>query len=133
MAENNDKVFLAGDMEVYGIDRADSVWNHPGKRGIWNLIGNWETYSVPYFELMEKQGIQNPYDVLREAVDNDKILLLTKLGDDFPASRSWILGLVEENYGITVEFEKVESISQTIHRDGVNDWATYKLVTKEVQ
>ena len=133
MAENNDKVFLVGDIEVFGISRADSVWNHPGKRGIWNLIGNWETYSVPYFELMEKQGIQNPYDVLREAVDNDRILLLTKLGDDFPASRSWILDLVEENYGITVEFEKVEDISQTIHRDGVNDWATYKLVTKEVQ
>ena len=133
MAENNDKVFLAGDIEVYGIGRADSVWNHPGKRGIWNLIGNWETYSVPYFELMEKQGIQNPYDVLLEAVDNDKILLLTKLGDDFPASRSWILGLVEENYGIAVEFEKVEDISLTSHGDGVNYWVTYKLATKEVQ
>ena len=58
MAENDDKVFLAGDGGVFGLDVADSVWNHPGKRGIWNLIGNWETYSVPYLELMERQGIQ---------------------------------------------------------------------------
>ena len=133
MAENDDKVFLAGDIGAFGIDVADSVWNHPGKRGIWNLIGNWETYSVPYFELMERQAIQDPYNVLYEAIDNDNILLLTRLGDDFPLHYQWILELVEENYNVKVDFEKVEDVSRTAVMDGFVVWSVYKLAEREMK
>ena len=129
MEENDDKVFLAGDISAFGIDVADSVWNHPGKRGIWNLIGNWETYSVPYLELMERQGIQDPYNVLYEAIDNDRILLLTPKGDDYPAQFSWILGLIEENYHIKARFEKVEDVSSTDTGHHYLQYAVYMLVT----
>lgn len=129
IAENSDTVYMAGDYGVYGIDMADSVWNHPGKRGIWNLIGNWETYSVPYFELMDKQGIQDPYNVLYEAIDNDKILLLTSKGDDYPVQFSWVLGLIEENYHIIAEFEKVEDVPRTDMNNGIFQYTVYKLVT----
>ena len=129
MAENDDKVFLAGDSSVFGIDVADSVWSHPGKRGIWNLIGNWETFSVPYYELMERQGIQDPDHVLREAIDNDNILLLTRLGDDFPMYYPWILDLVEEKYHIKAELEKVEDVSRTDLGSGYFTYLVYKLVT----
>lgn len=129
IAENSDTVYMAGDFGVYGIDVADSVWNHPGKRGIWNLIGNWETYSVPYFELMDKQGIQDPYNVLYEAIDNDRILLLTSKGDDYPVQFSWVLGLIEENYHIIAEFEKVEDIPRTDMNNGSFQYTVYKLVT----
>lgn len=132
MAENDDKVFLAGDVRVFGIDVADSVWNHPGNRGIWNLIGNWETYSVPYFELMERQGVQDPYNVLYEAIDNDKILLLTSKGDEYPIQFSWVLGLIEENYHIKAEFEKVEDVSRTDTGDGYLQYTAYKLARKEI-
>lgn len=129
MAENSDKIYMAADFGVYPIDLADSVWNHPGKRGIWNLIGNWETYSVPYFELMERQGIQDPYNVLYEAIDNDKILLLTTKGDDYPGQFSWVLDLIMENYNIKAEFEKVEDVSRTDTGYGHNQYTVYKLVT----
>ncbi|MCI6936050.1 MAG: hypothetical protein MR762_05275 [Clostridiales bacterium] len=130
LAENDDKVYMAADLRVYGIDVADSVWNHPGNRGIWNLIGNWETYSVPYFELMERQGIQDPYNVLYEAIDNDKILLLTSKGDDYPMQFSWVLGLIEENYHIKAEFEKVEDVSRA--DTGDIQYTAYKLARKDM-
>ena len=130
LAENSDKVFLAGDASVYGIEVSDSIWSHLGKRGIWNLIGNWETYSVPYYELMERHGIQDPDHVLREAIDNDKILLLTRLADDFPVHLHWVLNLVEENYNIKAELEKVEDVSSTDVGNGYITYSVYKLVSK---
>ena len=130
MAENDDKVFLAGDGGVFGLDVADSVWNHPGKRGIWNLIGNWETYSVPYLELMERQGVQDPYHVLYEAIDNNKILLLTRMGDTFPTRYQWILDLVEENYSVEVDFAKVENVPRTEGESGTSGWSVYQLVKR---
>ena len=129
MAENDDKVFLACDASLFGVEVSDSIWNHPGKRGIWNLIGGWETYSVPYFELMERQGIQDPNHVLREAIDSDKILLLTRYGDNMPIYCDWVLGLVEDNYHTKVEFEKVEDVSRTDLGSGYLTYSVYKLVT----
>lgn len=129
MAENDDKVFLACDASLFGVEVSDSIWNHPGKRGIWNLIGSWDTYTVPYYELMERQGIQDPNHVLREAIDSDKILLLTRYGDNMPIYCDWVLGLVEDNYHIKVEFEKVEDVSRTDLGSGYLTYSVYKLVT----
>ena len=130
MAENDDKVFLAGSGGVGGVEVSESIWSHPGKRGILNLIGGWTTYSVPYFELMERQGVQDPYNVLYEAIDNDRILFLTYMGGDYPKYVPWILGLIEEDYQIKAEFKKVEDISTTDTGTGYLTYSVYQLVTQ---
>ena len=79
---------------------------------------------------MEKQGISDPYNVLHEAIDNDKILLLTSKGDDYPMQFSWVLGLIEENYHIKAEFEKVEDVSRA--DTGDIQYTAYKLARKDM-
>ena len=130
MAENDDKVFLAGNGGVGSVELSDSIWNHPGNRGHLNLTGGWAAYSVPYIQLMESKGIQDPYNLLYEAIDNDKVLLLTTAGDDYPKYYSWILGLIEENYHIKAELEKVEEISSTDTGSTSVTYSVYKLVTQ---
>lgn len=132
MEENSEKIFLAGDARVFTIGVAESVWECPRQEKGWNLIGNWETYSLPYLELMESHNISDPYNVLLEAIDNEDILLLTSFGKDFPKNYSWILELVEETYGLEVEFKKVDTIcTNKITEDIAEEYVTYRLVRRE--
>lgn len=132
MEENSEKIFLAGDARVFTIGVAESVWECPGQEKGWNLVGNWETYSLPYLELMESYNISDPYNVLLEAIDNEHILLLTSFGEAFPTNYEWILQLVKETYGVDVEFEKVDTIcTNYITEDIAEEYATYRLVRRE--
>lgn len=132
MESNNEKLFLAGDAGVFSIGTADSIWNCRALNNGWNLIGNWETYSVPYMELAKKHNIQDPYNIIKEAIDNKNILILTRFGDDFPESYSWILTLINEYYGLDVEFKKLENISVNKVTDEYSEnWAVYMFVEKQ--
>lgn len=128
MYDHADKIYLAGDPGVFSIDVSDSVWDCP-KVGKWNLIGNWETYSEPYLELTKSHGIKDPYHILREAIDNEDILILTRNGSAFPESSSWILQLAGECYGKKIEFCHVEDICEVTNGSEVlESWAVYRLV-----
>ncbi len=129
---HSDKIYMAGEPGVFSIGVSDSIWNHPGRSRGWNLIGNWETYSVPYLELMEAHGVTDPYHILREAINSEDILLLTQLGDNFPEKSQWILDLVYELYGVKVDFRHVEDISKVTDKSEnpilMEDWMVYQLV-----
>lgn len=131
MEDNSEKIFLAGDASVLSIGVAESVWESLGAKNGWNLIGNWETYSVPYLELMKTHNISDPYNVLFEAIDDDSILILTSFGEKFPENCQWILQLVKEQYGVETTFEWVEHISEYKDAGNIEEvYEVYKLVSK---
>ena len=75
---------------------------------------------------MEKQQISDPYNVLYEAVDNDNILLITRVyGDFLQENCPWITGMVQEYYGIDSSLVKVDDLGIT---EGEH-WASYKIVS----
>lgn len=132
MYDHTDKIYMAGEPGVFSIGVSDSIWNHPERNGGWNLIGNWETYSVPYLELMKSHGVTDPYHILREAINSEDILLLTRLGDSFPERSQWILDLVYELYGVKVDFRHIEDISKVTDKSEnptlMEDWMVYQLI-----
>lgn len=125
MDQHKDTVYMAGDIGVFAIGMADSVWESPSRTS--HLIGNWETYSLPYFELMESIGVKNPYDPLAEAIDNDKILLLTRHNDQFPEKNPWMIPFIKECTGVDVHFELVDDLT-ALNPSLPDNWATYKIV-----
>lgn len=129
MEENEDKLFLAGDPAVFSIGICDSVWDYAGKDGNWNLIGNWEIYSVPSNHLMKAYGYSDYNNIAKEAVNNDNMLFLTTYALGFEERAGYILDLYERYYGIRPEFEKVEDIcNNQISETARENWAVYRLV-----
>lgn len=129
MTEHSDTLFLAGDPAAFSIGVCDSVWNYPGKVNKWNLIGNWEIYSVPSNELVTAYGYNDVDNIALEAVNNEKILILTTMEYGFEERSEYILDLFEQYYGIRPEFEKVDDICvNQIDENTKERWAAYKLV-----
>ena len=129
MEKNNDKLFLAGNPAVFSVGVCESVWDYAGKDFNWNLIGNWEIYSVPSNNLMEHYGYSDYENIAKYAVNNDNILILTTYSYTFEDRESYILDLYEKYYGIRPRFEKVEDICINKVSDMASeDWAVYKLV-----
>lgn len=131
MEQNNDKIFLAGNIQVFDVSMADNVWNCSWLSDGWNLMGGWEIYGVPYLQWMEQRGIEDPYNLAREAIDNPDILILTNWGDRYLEEVTWIPDLIEEYYGQKVEVVKVEDIGPDAYPG--NTWSTYKIVSVEQQ
>lgn len=126
---HSEYLFLAGGAEAYNIHMSRPVLDHCGRHNGGTIIGNWETYSVPFLKLMQNKGIEDPYHVLHEAVNNPYILLITRHGDGFPNVYSWVLDLIQERYGLTADFVKVDDISTVVWDDMVIEtWVSYKLV-----
>ena len=129
MTEHSDTLFLAGDPAAFSIDVCDSIWNYPGKVNKWNLIGNWEIYSVPSNELVKAYGYKDVDNIALEAINDEKILILTTMDYGFEERSEYILDLYEQYYGIRPEFEKVDDICvNQIDENTKEHWATYKLV-----
>lgn len=127
MEENNEKLFLAGNIQVFDISMADDVWNCSWLSDGWNLMGGWEIYGVPYLQWMEMRGIEDPYNLAREAIDNPDILILTNWGDQYLEQVTWIPDLIREYYGQEVELVKVEDIGPDAYAG--NYWTTYRIVS----
>lgn len=118
--QNNDVIFLAAGSEVLAYaDLSRPIFDFPGKDGeLWNLMGNWEIYSYPYFRLMEKYGIQNPNSLLLESLDNTNIRYLTLFGQECPW---YITQLLYEQYGIKAHFEEFDTLTSD------NPYANYRI------
>jgi hypothetical protein len=120
--QNNDKLFLAGGYAgVFSLPVAESIWEYPGRDGQWNLLGNWEIYSTPYFNLMERYNIEDGRAVFRESIDNNSILYIYPFGSSFDTEDNYMVNLAREYYGLDVHFEIEDNIS--------GDWYVYRLVS----
>lgn len=129
---HSEQLFLAGSGAVYDIYRSRPILDHCGRHNGRSLIGNWDIYSVPYLDMMQNRGIKDPYHVLREAINNSDILLITHYGNSFPGRYAWVLDLIQEQYGISAEFAKVDDICAVIwNGKAIETWASYKLVMME--
>ena len=129
MRKNNDKLFMAGDPAVFSIGICDSVWNYPGKNCNWNLIGNWEIYSVPSNTLMEQYGYSDYPNIAKEAINNDEILFLTTYSYGFEEGGEWIIDLYERYYQIRPQFKKITDLcTNQINDSAREDWAVYELI-----
>lgn len=128
MEENNDKLFLAGGAEAFLLPKADYTWDCSELSNGWNLMGNWEIYSKPYMDFMEKRDIQNPYSLVESAIDNPDIMILTYWGDEYPERFQWTADLIQEYYNKSVELVKVDDIGPDCIEDQY--WSAYKIVSK---
>lgn len=129
LENNEDKLFLAGDTAVFSLGVAYSILENPGYRHKWNLIGNWEMYSVPSNNLIHSYGYKNHKNIAYDAVNNESILILTSRDDIFIQWGSYILDLYEQHYGIRPEYKKVTDItSNFVINEEYEYWAVYKLV-----
>lgn len=125
LAEHNNQLFLAGgEAATFGIDVSRDIFDFAGKNSKWNLVGNWETYSVPYFELMKYYDIDDPNNIINEIADNDIIRLINPMGEPVP---EWVIDLISEK-----THQKVKSVCvDTITNTGLGDWNVYAIVSIE--
>lgn len=129
LEENENKLFMAGDINVYSIGVCSSIWNNVTLNNKWNLIGNWEIYSVPSNTLIKKYGYNDCDNITYSAINSDNILLLTTEGDDFKEKNKYILDLYQQYYGISPKFEKVEDICENhINEYETEKWSVYRIV-----
>lgn len=136
LEKNEDKLFLAGDSAVFSLGVAYNIFENPGYKHKWNLIGNWEMYTVPSNNLIHSYNYNYNYkNIAYEAVNNENILILTSRDDIFTQWGNYILDLYEEHYGMRPEYKKVTDLTTNILiNEEYEYWAVYKLVlTKGVK
>lgn len=133
LENNEDKLFLAGDAAVFSLGVAYPIFTNPGYLHRWNLIGNWEMYSIPSNNLINSYGYKNYRNIAYEAVNNENILILTSHDDTFlEYGGGYILDLYEQHYGMRPKYEKITDItSNLISNEEYEYWAVYKLVLPE--
>ncbi len=123
LSEQNENLYLAGDTFVYGLNTNRSIWDMTANHGLWNVAGNWEIYTVPYYQLMKEYNIHNTENLLLEALGNDHVKILTAEGDSFPESRAFILTWLKRFYNIDAQFVKIEDIVKSTYRT----WSVYEI------
>lgn len=112
---HNDNIYLAASPEVFTVDVSRPVLDFAGSDGeLWNLMGNWEIYSYPYYRLMEKYGIDNPDSLLEESIDSENVLYVTSMAKECP---SFILDLVYQQFGIKAHFVEVDCVPTVVPND----------------
>lgn len=126
LEKNNQTIYIAGDASVFGVVTARSIWDYTGKHSYANIMGNWEIYSEPYYDLMEIYKIETPKSLLLEAARSNKVKLITTLGDDFPNEREIILIWLKKTYGIEASFEKIDDIV-SYGNEIPQRWAVYDI------
>ena len=108
LRQHNQALFLSSNPELFSIDLARPILDYPGSAGErWNLIGNWETYSYPYYELMRSYSVSNPESLLLESIDSEHILYITNMERPVP---DYALALAEERSGRCRSGAKHQSI-----------------------
>lgn len=128
MEENNEVILLAGDPTVFSVDVARNIFDFTAKHGKWTIMGNWEIYSQPYYDLMSEYGIANPDKLLLEAINNPQIKILTTAGDDFPENYGYSLSWLKKRYNIDAFFVKEANISEVKVDDEYTEyWTLYSL------
>lgn len=128
ITENNDCLYIAGDPRVFSLDVSRSIWDYTANHGYWNIMGNWEIYSIPYYNLMQIYNINNPDCLLLESLENENILILTSFGSSFEDDYSYIISYIKTYYDIDVSFELVEKL--TTANTSLNPdecWSIYRL------
>ena len=111
LRQHNQALFLSSNPELFSIDLARPILDYPGSAGErWNLIGNWETYSYPYYELMRSYSVSNPESLLLESIDSEHILYITNMERPVP---DYALALAEERSGRSLHFELVDQVQST--------------------
>lgn len=128
MEQNNEVILLAGDPNVFSVDVARNIFDFTAKHGRWTIMGNWEIYSQPYYDLMSEYDISNPDKLLLEAINNPQIKILTSVGDNFPESYGYSLSWLKRRYNIDAFFVKEEDISKVKLSDDYTEcWTLYSL------
>ncbi len=129
MEKNNDKLFLAGDPSAFSIGVCKSVWDYAGRDYKWNLIGNWEIYSVASNQLLDLYGYSDYENIAKAAINNEHMLFLTAQSFGFEERTNYVIDLYEKYYGIRPSFQKVEDICvNTLNHTIYERWAVYEIV-----
>lgn len=128
LEENDDKLYLSGNLSVYSIDVCRPVFEFAGSGGHkWNLIGNWETFSVPYYNLIDNYDIDNPNRLALEAVDSDTIRIISNQGMSYIDFSLFFSHYIEKQIGKRVQIVPDEHIAEL--PDG--DWWTFRVISVE--
>ena len=83
-------------------------------------LGNWQTFSPHYYQLMKKYNVEDPSNLLSSALDKDNILFFWS-----PSSGNIdrVKKIMKEHYQKDVYFEEVETVT--------SDMNLYRLRTRE--
>lgn len=121
---NEDKLFLSGNLSVYSIDVCRPIFEFAGQNALWNLVGNWETFSVPYYELLENYDIENPDRLALELPDSDTLRIISNQGLGYIEFAQFFDEYIENITNRTVEIVPEEYIATL--PDG--EWWTFRVV-----
>lgn len=121
---NEDKLYLSGNLSVYSIDVCRPVLEFAGQNARWNLIGNWETFSVPYYDLLSHYDIENPDRLALELPDSDTLRIISNQGLGYIEFASFFDNYIEGITNRSVEIVPEEYIATL--PDG--EWWTFRVV-----
>lgn len=121
---HDDKLYLSGNLSVYSIDVCRPVLEFAGKNSFWNLLGNWETFSVPYYDLLEHYNIENPDRLVLELPDSDTLRIISNQGLDYINFADFFCNYMKNVLGRPVEIIPEEYIATL--PDG--EWWTFRVI-----
>lgn len=121
---HEDKLFLSGNLSVYSIDVCRPILEFAGQNALWNLVGNWETFSVPYYELLENYEVENPDRLALELPDSDILRIISNQGLGYIEFAQFFDKYIENITNRTVEIVPEEYIATL--PDG--EWWTFRVV-----
>jgi hypothetical protein len=131
MIDHNENLYLAGDPNVFLLDMARPIWEYTAQQGKWNLMGNWEIYGAPYYNIVSGYGIKNQDNLLLESVDSENIKVIVSCGKDFPSQYSYILSYLKKYHNIDAEFIEAEHITDVSVDDDYSEvWMVYDIRAK---
>lgn len=124
-------LLLAADSTVLQIGLSDSIWRFPNEQNKWNLIGNWEIYSVPSNTLVRSYGYDDFNNIFKYSLNSQNIYIMTSQADTFlENSGKYIIDLYEQYYGKRPNYQLVDDIHKiSLPEQGINEhWATFRLI-----
>ena len=123
MEKNQDKLFFPVSSDMYALEVYRPVFQYAGQNGICYLCGNGETYSEPYYEVMQHFNIKDPDHPILEAVDNDGVYILGT-ADVSEAKKMYqpILNYIGQKKNEGVDLVPVEKVTEK--------FSAYKLVSR---
>lgn len=126
LENHNDKLFFSGNLYVYSIDVCRPAFDFAGRDGkLWNLIGNWETFSVPYYNLLANYDVKDPNRLALETPDSDVIRIISNQGLSYIEFATFFTNYIEDHTGIKVQIVPEEHIAEL--PDG--DWWSFKIIS----
>lgn len=123
LEKNNEKLYLSGNLSVYSIDVCRPIFEFAGKESYWNLVGNWETFSVPYYNLMSNYNVKNPDRLALEIADSETLRIISNQGLDYIEFAKFFTNYIEKITGREVKIVPEDYIATL--PDG--EWWTFRL------